>query len=88
MTESLELPKSEADRFEDMAQRIRHNLGNKFGGAVLIIPPSGEGVIDMLTLDVGNSDVYFWQTVDMRVKNAMAEQDERRRSQQAFGGYR
>ena len=87
MTDSIETPKNEAaERFRVMAARIDHNDPTTFGGAVVIIPPANGGEpIELLILDLKADPAQFWSTIKTRIEIKLAELDEGRRNQQAFG---
>ena len=87
MTDLVEKPKNDvANRFRVMADRIDHNAESNFGGAVVIYPPPNGGeAIELLLLDLQADPGQFWQTLDFRIKLKMAELDDKRRNQQAFG---
>lgn len=91
MSDSVELPaKNEAaERFKAMAVAIEHNAGNTFGGAVVIVPPpSGGEQIELLILDLKADPAQFWATIRTRIDIKLAELDEVRRNQTAFGARR
>ncbi len=67
-------PVSNADRFRRMAERIDHNKDAGFGGACVIIPPSGAGEpIEILMLDNSADLAQFFSTVATRVQRAVDE---------------
>jgi hypothetical protein len=87
MTELVEQAPFEApERFKAMAADIEHNGPSKFGGAVVIIPPANGGeAIELLMLDLKADPAQFWATIKTRIEIKLAELDESRRSQNAFG---
>lgn len=87
MTDLVETFKNEAaDRFTAMAISIVHNAGNNFGGACVIIPPANGGEpIELLILDLKADPAQFWATIKTRIEIKLAELDELRRNNQAFG---
>lgn len=72
--------------FRAMADRIDLNAGQDFGGAVVIVPPTGEPV-EMLLLDNAQHAAMFWSTVKTRADIALAEANEVQHPQ-SFGGRR
>ena len=52
-----------AQLFEDMAARIRRNELEEFAGAILIVPPPGDGngdVVEVLLIDPNRDPINFW----------------------------
>ena len=90
MNDLIEKQKNDvAGRFRIMADRIDHNADSNFGGAVVIYPPANGGeAVELLLLDLQADPAQFWQTIDFRIKLKLAELDDKRRNQQAFGGMR
>ena len=79
-------PNVAADRFRTMAQAIDHNAGETFGGAAVIIPPANGGEpIELLILDLKADPAQFWSTIKTRIEIKLAELDDLRRNNQAFG---
>ncbi len=76
----------QAKRFHAMADNIDHNGGSNFGGACVIIPPENGGEpIELLILDLKADPAQFWATIKTRIEIKLAELDELRRNNQAFG---
>ena len=81
----VEQPKNEAaERFRAMAASLDHNAAATFGGAVVIVPPTGDP-IEILMLDNKADLAQFWSTIKTRIDIKLAEIDEQQRNQQAFG---
>ena len=73
MSDEPEVP-TNAERFRKMAERIDHNKDAGFGGACVIIPPSGAGdPIEILMLDNSADLAQFFSTVATRVQRAVDE---------------
>lgn len=72
-------------RFADMAKRIVDNTGHPFGGAVVIVPPSGGEPIELLMLDPHADLAMFWSTImsKIQIQLGLVETDKRR--QGGFG---
>ena len=87
MTDLVEPLKNEAaGRFKAMAAAIEHNPIATFGGAVVIMPPANGGEpIELLILDLKADPAQFWSTIRTRIDIKLAELDESRRTNQAFG---
>jgi hypothetical protein len=66
-----------------MADRLDHNADAKFGGAFVIIPPTGDAQ-DMLILDNSGNPAIFWGTLQTRVQLALQEIAESERQSGAF----
>lgn len=50
-----------ASPFEEMAERIRKNAAAEFGGALLIVPPSGDPIAILSVTPNGKTEEpYFW----------------------------
>jgi hypothetical protein len=80
---------TDADRFEAMAKRIRHNADQKFGGAAVIIPPvvvGNEKPIELLMLDTGGDPAQFIATLVTRLQMMAREIEDNQRRQGGFGG--
>ena len=71
--------------FTRMAQRIAHNADAPFGGAVVIVPPSGANVIDYVTFDSQQNEAQFWSGVLGLIQNVIQDIRERERVAQGFG---
>ena len=73
MNDETQLP-SNSEPFRKMADRIEHNLESGFGGACVIIPPTGAGEpIEILMLDNSADLAQFFSTVATRVQRAVDE---------------
>jgi hypothetical protein len=74
----------QSEPFIAIASKIERNGEEAFGGAIVIVPPSGEPswswVNEMTPADIG----LFWAAVKTKVDNMIAQLDERQRNQQAF----
>lgn len=58
-----------AAHFRAMADLIDLNKDAKFGGAVVIVPPTAGGnVVAQLLLDSAEDPVQFWTTLQFRIK--------------------
>jgi len=75
----------EADPFNAMSLRIAHNADAKFGGACVLVPPSGGKPVELLVLDAAEDEGQFWATILTRIQVAINENDERKRAAQGFG---
>lgn len=74
-----------AQRFDDMAARIRNNGTETFGGAFLVVPPSGTGEpVDLLMFSTTNPG-HFWMMVKAHVDEQYKLLQERMAAQQRFG---
>lgn len=79
-------PPKLSDRFRQMADRIDHNEASGFAGAVLIVPPPGGGdVIEMLVLDPQPDVAQFYSTLATRIQNSLTNLDTANRQARAFG---
>jgi hypothetical protein len=87
MTEPLIQPpeNTAAKAFQDMADRIRHNAGQSFGGAFVVIPPVNNGgdPLETLILDSKQDPAQFWTLLKVKCDLAIGELDQRARNQQA-----
>jgi hypothetical protein len=70
--------------FTNMADRIKHNEDAKFGGAVVLIPPTGDP-IELLMLDAQGDQAQFWSTILSRIQVIMNQLQEKERIAQGFG---
>lgn len=75
-----------AKRFDVMADRMRLNKDNSFGGAFVIIPPVGEGSepIDTLILDSKQDLSQFWMLLKQKAENEIMQLTMAQRNQNAF----
>lgn len=86
MTDLIENSKIEPDvYFSAMAQRIIHNSGATFGGAAVIVSPSGKAQVELLMLDEAADEAQFWATIKTRIEIRIAELNDMQRNQRAFG---
>lgn len=91
MTEEYAIPGQEtqperpkfADLFRKMADAIERNEGADFGGAVVVVPPSGSPV-EILILNSQRDAAQFWGTLDATVKAALADLEDQSRNLQAY----
>lgn len=58
--------------FDDMSARIKRNVPEEFGGAFLIVSPTGE-VVSYAAFDPSPDEASFWALVGSAVQNAIAE---------------
>ena len=63
---------SHAEKFREMAAAIERNPEEAFGGACLIISPSGQAV-SVVILDGSKEEGQFWGLVQSRCQMAVAE---------------
>lgn len=80
-----EAPNKLAQHFRHMADQIERNADQKFGGAYVILPPGDVEPISVLVLDAASDPAAFFNLLDWRVKNKLAEIDEQQRRAQGFG---
>ena len=74
-----------AAAFTRMAERIKHNSGQPFGGAVVIYPPANGGApVEFLLLDDHADIAQFWATAQARIKMEVEDLDAKSRGQQGF----
>lgn len=75
-----------ATPFETMAARIRRNPKEEFGGAVLIVPPSGEPIALLtVTPDPKGEEVLFWAQVKSKIDVAAQERTEALQNPNPYG---
>ena len=73
-----------AQPFRDMALDIDKN--EHFGGAFVVVPPEGAGEpVQTLLLDPSPDPAQFWQMLLTKCQIQIAEIEQNRRSQTAFG---
>jgi hypothetical protein len=72
-----------AKPFTDMASAIERNKDLKFGGAVVIVPPSGDP-IHFMTLDQSASLAQFYATIKTRIDIVLNEIEQKARLTQGF----
>jgi len=86
MSDLVNEPPSNAERFRKMAERIDHNADAGFGGACVIIPPGGQGdPIEVLLLDNAADPATFYSTVSTRLQLALDKIGDQKAQQAAFG---
>ena len=73
-----------AQQFLDMAARLKLNGDKNFGGAFVVVPPSGGDPIQTLILDGKQDPAQFWAILKTKAEMALAGLDEQQRNQQAF----
>jgi hypothetical protein len=79
-------PVSNANRFRQMADRIELNKDSGFGGACVIIPPSGAGdPIEILLLDHSADIAQFYSTVATRIQRVVDETSTQNQIATGFG---
>lgn len=73
-----------AERFTVMADRLLLNKADSFGGAFVIIPPTGGGEpIETLVLDKDQDAAQFWSIVKTKAQMTLDALDLVARNQQA-----
>lgn len=70
--------------FTDMAERIRRNMPQEFGGAVLIVGPDGQA-IDVVMIGAHKDETFFWSTAKSKVMIECDEAIQRLEKPQGFG---
>jgi len=72
--------------FRVMAEKIEHNQGSAFGGAIVILPPAqGGDPVAYLSLDEAGDPVLFWSTVRTQVEQALEKLTKNSVVAQTFG---
>lgn len=71
-----------AERFRAMADRIERNP-SEFGGACVIIPPTGDG-IEFLLIDVKGDMAQFYSAIQTKIQIALKELEDQQRRLQGF----
>ena len=72
--------------FSKMSERVKHNTDSKFGGAAVIVPPTGAGdAIELLLLDAQGDQAQFWSTILTRIQVIMQNLQEKERVASTFG---
>lgn len=62
-----------SDPFTKMAERIDKNEGEPFGGAFVIVPPTGAGEpMSALTFNSGTDLAQFWMQLQGMINTALA----------------
>jgi hypothetical protein len=78
-----------ATRFSAMADRIKHMEASPtaggFGGAVVIVPPSGGEPIEILMLDPHADLAMFWSTIMTKIQMQLGMAEAEKRRQGGFG---
>ena len=74
-----------AKRFAAMAQRIDDNIGEPFGGAVVIVPPGGGESIEILMLDPHADLAMFWSAISTKIGIALQALEAEKRQRGGFG---
>ena len=72
------------EQFFQMRERIAHNAGSKFGGAVCIVPPKGGEVISYVILDESEDEAAFWSSIMGKIQRVINKLDEKERIAGAF----
>ena len=73
-------------RFEAMATRMSMNGDSAFGGAFVVVPPSGGGEpLETLILDSKQDPAQFWNLLMTKCQIMLAELDQKQRSNASFG---
>jgi hypothetical protein len=76
----------EATRFDQMADRIRLNADQAFGGAFVIAPPRNGGeAIETLILDTNQDPTQYWVLLKSKCDLEIDRLRDQSKSQQAFG---
>lgn len=82
----VERPKHDfAKPFSDMAKAIEHNVRQGFGGAAVIVAPTGGGEIEILLLDPKGDVAQFYSTIQSRITLLLQKIDEQQRLVGGFG---
>ena len=75
-----------SEPFYQMKEKIDRNEGTKFGGAAVIVPPTGAGdAIELLLLDAQGDQAQFWSTILTRIQVIMQNLQEKERVASTFG---
>jgi hypothetical protein len=75
-----------SEPFTKMADRVKHNADTKFGGAVVIVPPTGTAdAIELLMLDAQGDQAQFWSTILTRIQVLMQGLEAKDRIARGFG---
>jgi len=70
----------QSEPFSEMANAIKHNAGQAFGGAVVIVPPEGGGEpISLLMLDSKGDVAQFYGTISSRIQMIVQDLQEKQR---------
>lgn len=73
--------------FAAMAERIKANAGDAFGGAFVIVAPDGS-LLSTLILDPSSNPAMFWGTIKGKADIALSELEQQERAAQPMRGYR
>lgn len=75
-----------SEPFFRMCERVKHNADSKFGGAVVIVPPTGAAdAIELLMLDAQGDQAQFWSTIMSRIQVVIQNLQEKERVAAGFG---
>ena len=77
-------PKTIADAFRAMADKIERNGADSFGGAVVVVPPGGGDPVHILVLDSQQDPSMFWGNLKTKCDIAIHTLDNTQRNQTAF----
>lgn len=69
-----------AAAFSAMAERIRHNVGQSFGGAFVVVPPQNGPVLETLILDNKQDEAQYWLLLKTKCEMALNEIDAKERA--------
>jgi hypothetical protein len=73
-----------SEPFDEMAASIKHNKGQGFGGACVIVPPGGENTISLLLLDGAQDPAQFFALVKTKCEIALNAIDDKHRQAGGF----
>ena len=77
---------NKATPFADMSLLITQNNDKGFGGAFVVVPPEGGGEpLETLILDSKQDASQFWSLLQAKASVMIAELEEKKRTQGAFG---
>lgn len=90
MIDDLETkPNPALQPFLDMAARIARNESNEFGGAMLIVPPSGDPVaLLLITPTPSEEEALFWAQCKSKLDITAADRLEKLSGHNLYGGRR
>ena len=71
--------------FTAMAERIKHNADDKFGGAFVIVAPDGGGVISDLSLADPANPGKFWASIQTLIQTKILELEQKQAQSRAYG---
>lgn len=76
-----------SDAFREMAERIDHNEGSPFGGAIVIVTPAQEGlepeIFETVLLGRMSSPVIFWESLKKITSDSLNRLNEMERRSEA-----